>query len=146
MMFRNLIIAFLACFAGIFISNPLFAQYSDNIQVEVLMKTDTTSIGQKIKYPKVAEAEVTVFKITMQPGATTGWHKHDIPLFAYVLQGTLIVEQENGVRKEFTAGSAVAEMMDEYHLGLNEGKEPLILVAFYLGGDQKPLAIRREDY
>jgi len=143
---RNLLIVFLGCFASGFISNPLFAQYSEGIQVEVLMKTDTTSVGQKIKYPKVDAAEVTVYKITMQAGASTGWHKHDIPLFAYVLQGTLIVERENGGRKEFKAGSAVAEMMDEYHLGLNEGKEPVILVAFYLGGDQKPLAIRREDH
>ncbi|HMR19294.1 MAG TPA: cupin domain-containing protein [Sphingobacterium sp.] len=121
------------------------AQYSNDIVIETLMKADTTSIGQKILYPQVEHAEVTVFKITMQPGTSTGWHKHDIPLFAYILQGTLTVERENGERKQFTAGTAISEMRDQYHQGLNEGEDPLVLIAFYLGGDNKPLAIRKPN-
>ncbi len=118
------------------------AQYSNQIEIEELLNTDTTSVGQKIMYPTVDQAQITVFKITMPPGSDTGWHKHDIPLVAYIMQGSLTVERKTGESVKFEAGSAVAEMRDLYHIGRNEGTEPLVLIAVYLGGDHKTLAIK----
>ncbi len=119
------------------------AQYANSLTVEPLLKTDTTSIGQPIAYPQVGRAEVTVLKITMPPGSNTGWHKHDIPLFAYVVQGELTVTREQHEPRVFRGGEAVAEMTDVYHEGANLGEEDVVLIAFYLGGDDKPLAIPR---
>lgn len=121
------------------------AQYSDAITIETLLKTDTTSMGQKINYPKVQHAEITMYKITMKPGASTGWHKHDIPLFAYVAQGSLTVSSHDGQKKVFTSGMGIAEMIDTYHEGVNAGDVPVVLIAVYLGGDGKPLAVKRES-
>ena len=60
------------------------AQYQASLLVEPLLHTDTTVLGQPIKYPGVASAEVTFSKVTIPPGASTGWHKHLVPVFAYV--------------------------------------------------------------
>lgn len=116
------------------------AQYAESILVETLLKTDTTFVGQPIAYPNVEKAEVTILKITINPGALTGWHKHGIPLFAYVMQGVLTVELGNGTRKQFRAGTAVAESRNTYHQGMNEGEVPVVLLAVYMGGDAQPLA------
>jgi len=116
------------------------SQYAKGVTVETLLKTDVTSIGQPIIYPKVTRSEVSMTKITIAPGATTGWHKHQIPLFAYVIQGILTIMLENGDEKQFPAGSATAEVVNVYHQGINKGKEPVILLVCYLGGDAIPLS------
>lgn len=121
------------------------AQYATSIEVKNLLKTDTTSIGQKINYPQVKQAEVSMLKITMPPGSSTGWHKHEIPLFAYIIQGTLTVNRKDQDPKTFKAGEAVAEMIDIYHEGVNNGLEDVILIACYLGGDGKVLAIKKAE-
>jgi len=62
-----------------FISLTAKSQYSGLI-IKELLKTDTTSIGQKISYPDFADPAVTMLKITIPPGKSTGWHKHNIPV------------------------------------------------------------------
>lgn len=119
-----------------------YGQYAAQVKVEHLLKADTNSIGQRIVYPQFNRAEVSMLKITMEPGTVTGWHKHAIPLFAYIVQGVLTVERESGDQKEFKAGMAVAEMYDTYHQGINRGNEPVVLIAVYLGGDGIPLSER----
>lgn len=51
--------------------------------VQVLVSSEKTIIGQDIVYPEGA-AKITGAIVTMQPGDTTGWHKHDAPLFGWV--------------------------------------------------------------
>ncbi len=68
---RILLLTFL-----IFILVTLNAQYNKGVIVETVLKTDTTSIGQKINYPQFDNSEVTIAKITILPGHSTGWHKH----------------------------------------------------------------------
>ncbi len=122
-----------------------YGQYPEHVIVEPLLKTDSTSTGQKIKYPKVENAEVSMLKITLKPGSSTGWHKHDIPLFAYVLQGVLTVETEEGKLFQFEAGSAMSEVIGHFHRGINRGKEDLVLIAIYLGGKGMPLSVPKES-
>jgi quercetin dioxygenase-like cupin family protein len=63
--------------------------------IEHLLKANTTSIGQKIRYFNFEENEVSILKVTIPPGKSTGWHKHNFPVFAFVLKGKLTLEQEN---------------------------------------------------
>jgi quercetin dioxygenase-like cupin family protein len=56
---------------------------------DVLLATSETVIGQPILYPE-GPAEVTAAIVTMAPGQATGWHRHDAPLVAYLLEGELI--------------------------------------------------------
>lgn len=120
------------------------AQYNNDLVIEPILKTDTTSIGQKIKYPNTGQEEVTMLKITLAPGKTTGWHEHDIPVFAYVLKGTLTVEFENNRIVKFPVNSSFAEVTNTLHRGINNETGDLVLLAVYLGIKGKPLSIKKE--
>lgn len=116
------------------------SQYNKGVKLEPILKTDTTSIGQKIVYPQVENAEVSIIKVTIPTGQSTGWHKHAFPVFAYVLQGTLTVKIEGGKTLRFTAGSSFSEVINTNHNGENNEKEDLVLIAFFMGEKGKPLS------
>jgi quercetin dioxygenase-like cupin family protein len=131
------IIALCICFV-------LKAQYNNEIKVESLLKTDTTSIGQKIVYPNFQSDEVTISKVTIPPGKSTGWHKHIFPVFAYVLKGNLTVELENKQTKQFPENTTFSEVINTFHNGINNGKVDVVLIAFYMGEKGKPLSIPKK--
>jgi quercetin dioxygenase-like cupin family protein len=120
------------------------AQYNPDLTIQPILKSDTNALGQKIVYPSVQNSEVTMLKITLPPGKTTGWHVHDYPVFAYVLQGTLTVEYENHTTMIFQENSSFAEVVHTTHRGTNKGDKDLILLAFYLGEKGKALSEKME--
>lgn len=128
----------------LFILTGLFttvkAQYNKGVVLEKLLKTDTTSIGQKLKYPDFKEDEVSIYKVTIHPGQSTGWHKHVFPVFGYVLQGTLTVEVENKGAHDYPVNSSFAEVINTLHNGVNNGSEDVVLIAFFMGEKGKPLS------
>ena len=120
------------------------AQYNNEIKIEPLLKTDTTSIGQKIVYPNFQSDEVTISKVTIPPGKSTGWHKHTFPVFAYVLKGNLTVELENKQMKQFPENTTFSEVINTFHNGINNGKVDVVLIAFYMGEKGKPLSLPKK--
>ncbi|WP_020214435.1 cupin domain-containing protein [Flavobacterium rivuli] len=116
-------------------------QYSGNLKFENVVETQVNALGQKIEYPDFKDAKVSMMKITFPPGESTGWHKHIIPVFSYILQGTLTIETEEHKIMEFKEGSSFAEMINVYHNGINRGKSEVVAFVIYLGGDATPLAI-----
>ena len=131
------IIAICICFV-------LKAQYNNDIKIETLLKTDTTSLGQRIVYPDFKNDEVTICKVTIPPGKSTGWHKHTFPVFAYVLKGTLTVEIENHKTVQFPENATISEVLNTFHNGFNKGNENVVLIAFYMGEKGKPLSVHKE--
>ena len=117
------------------------SQYNKGVVLEPVLKTDTTSIGQKIVYPSFQNDEVSIVKVTIPSGKSTGWHKHNFPVFAYVLQGTLTVEIENRKSLQFQQNSSFSEVINTLHNGINNGKEDVILIAFFMGEKGKPLSV-----
>lgn len=116
------------------------SQYNKGVRLEPILKTDSTSIGQKIVYPQVENAQVSIMKVTIPSGQSTGWHKHSFPVFAYVLQGTLTVKIEGGKNLHFAAGSSFSEVINTNHNGENNEKEDVVLIAFFMGEKGKPLS------
>src|ERR1035437_697903 len=117
------------------------AQYNKDVEIKIILKTDTTSIGQKILYPDFKNDEVTMAKVTIPPGKSTGWHKHVFPVFGYVIQGTLTVEIENRKPVQYPVNSSFSEVINTLHNGVNNGKEDLILIAFFMGEKGKTLSV-----
>lgn len=129
---------------SLFISFAVHAQYSKDVLIEPVIKTDTTSIGQKIIYPNFLNDEVTILKVTIPPGKSTGWHKHLFPVFAYVMKGTLTVAIENNKTLKLHEGSSFAEVINTFHNGSNNEKENVVLIAFYMGEKGKPLSVFKD--
>jgi quercetin dioxygenase-like cupin family protein len=119
-------------------------QYSGKLKFENVVETEENAMGQKIVYPDFKDAKVSMMKITFPPGESTGWHKHIIPVFSYILKGTLSIETEDHKFLEFKEGSSFAEMINVYHNGSNKGKEDVVAFVIYLGGDDTPLAIPKK--
>lgn len=103
--------------------------------VEPLLATGQTIIGEPIAYSPGA-AKVTAVIVTIQPGEETRLHKHGVPLFAYILSGEATVDYGDKGVKVYPCGTAFMEAMDQWHHGMNHGKEPVRILAVYLGSDR----------
>ena len=82
--------------------------------------------------------------VVLAPGAETGWHKHPVPVYAYVVSGTLSVELADGQRLTYPQGDAVIEVVNTLHNGKNNGTEPVKLAVFYLGAEGTANVVKPE--
>lgn len=91
---------------------------------------------------EIAGTDVTVRKITIAPGGTTGWHFHDGPVYAYVETGVLTRTLHDCSRVTTPAGQTIAEEVggDHVHEGVNLGNVPVVLYAAYIEPPGKPFA------
>lgn len=123
--------------SGLQNSDPTVAGYGNEISSSVLLdKQARTVLDQMIGYPTTGETEITSAIITIPPGASTGWHYHKVPLYVYVMEGTVTVtyDTEGGeVVKEYTEGSAILEAIGTHHEGRNTGKSSVTLLVVYIG-------------
>lgn len=111
---------------------------SPGVTVEPLGQAQSSWDGQALVYPE-GQAQVTAMRIDIEPGATTGWHQHPVPSFAYVLQGELEVSLKDGAVKRLKAGEVLFEVVGTPHNGRNVGKGTVKLVVFYAGAAGKAL-------
>lgn len=92
-----------------------------------------TVLDQRITYPKNKPAQISSSIVELEPGQETGWHKHRTPMYVYVLEGTVTVEYDAGVTKEYPAGTAIIEAVDVWHNGTNKGTDPVRMLVVNLG-------------
>jgi len=109
------------------------AEYAGGVQAKALSKTRQTSNGAPIEYLQTSQPEITVMKVDIAPGAQTGWHKHSVPVYAYVLSGFLTVNIEGHKPLTFKTGDVIIEVVNTRHNGINTGKKPVQLIVFYTG-------------
>ena len=101
----------------------------------VLDKQAQTVLDQLLQYPNGSQAQVSSAILTIAPGVSTGLHKHDAPMYAYILEGTLTVTYEGGIVKEFSAGSAILEAVDTPHNGENKSDKPVKILVVNMGAE-----------
>lgn len=112
------------------------AKRNDSItSVALLSKQTTTVLGQELVYPTSGHAEVSSAVLTIPPGAQTGFHRHDAPLYAVVLKGTLTVDYDGGITKTYTKGMALMEAVGTRHNGHNDTKKDVVLVVVNIGAE-----------
>jgi quercetin dioxygenase-like cupin family protein len=109
------------------------AEYNQAVRATTLLRTTTDVAGTPLSYPTGAPAEVSGLLVELPPGAETGWHRHTVPCFAYILSGEIAVEQKDGPTRTFRAGDAFAELVGPEHNGRTVGTEPVRLVFFAAG-------------
>ncbi len=113
-------------------------------QVETLLVTDSSWDGQKLPRYPYGSPEVTVLRITVPSQVKLDTHKHPIPLVAYMLEGELTVQTEDGTSVVFTSGDPIVEVVNTWHFGQSTGEGDAVLVAFYMGVDWLPDTIKKE--
>jgi quercetin dioxygenase-like cupin family protein len=103
--------------------------------VTPLLSTDRTVLGQSLAYPTGAPAKVSAQIVSMQPGAETGWHRHDVPLFGYMLEGELTVDYGAEGTHVYRRGDALMEAVDVPHNGRNTGSGVARILAVFMGAN-----------
>ena len=103
-----------------------------------LLDTGKTVLGQTFSYPTKAPAKVTSDIIAMAPGAETGWHKHEVPLFGYMLEGELTVDYGADGTRVYRKGDAFVEAVGTPHNGRNSGSGEVRILAVFMGADGVP--------
>jgi quercetin dioxygenase-like cupin family protein len=116
-----------------------------NVEVQKLITSSTSSNGEPLRYLQTAQPEVTALVVHFPPGGSTGWHKHPVPVYAYMLEGELTVELKDGRTFVFRKGDAILEVINTLHNGYNYGSTPASLVVFYTGAVGVPNVIREES-
>lgn len=120
------------------------AEYDTGVKGEVILETETMSNGEPIDYLDTDHPKVTVMMIEIAPGAQTGWHRHPIEVYAYVISGQLTMSIEGGKTITFNEREAFVEVVKLRHNGVNNGKVPVKLVAFYLGAKGVPNVMKAD--
>jgi quercetin dioxygenase-like cupin family protein len=100
-----------------------------------LLSTGTTIAGETLHYPTGGPAHVTAAIITLGPGAKTILHRHGVPLFSYILDGELTVDYGDRGKRTYRKGDAFMEAMDVPHFGVDTGKDPVRILAVYMGAE-----------
>ncbi|HEY4942348.1 MAG TPA: cupin domain-containing protein [Rhizomicrobium sp.] len=108
------------------------------VQVTPVTRSNMTITGQRIIVP--AKPDVIVAAAVFAPGARLPVHKHLYPHYVYVTEGTLtVVNVETKKTYEIQAGSFVAEPLNTWHYGVNNGTVPLKVMAI----DQVPRGVAK---
>ena len=107
-------------------------------EVTALLSTGKTVLGQTVFYPVGAPARMTAAIVAMQPGAETGWHEHDVPLFGYMLEGELTVDYGAKGTRVYRKGDSLVEAIDVPHNGRNTGSGVARILAVFMGADGVP--------
>ncbi|HAN70669.1 MAG TPA: hypothetical protein DCQ36_03645 [Actinobacteria bacterium] len=80
-----------------------------------------TALDQAIAYPKKKQAQISSEIEVLEPGQESGWRKYRVPVYVHVLEGTLSVEYDAGVVKEFPAGTSFLQARGVWHNVSNKG-------------------------
>jgi quercetin dioxygenase-like cupin family protein len=106
-----------------------------------VLKSGTTAGKQPIEYPKAGKAEIVSVVGELEPGGRTPLHQHPVPVYVYVLDGTLTVQTQGGEAREYKTGQAFLEDVNVLHQAFNKGATPAKILVVFLGEEGKPTTI-----
>jgi quercetin dioxygenase-like cupin family protein len=125
-------------------SSPVRADGYTNVKVDRILVSGSTYTGQPLSYNKSDNPEVTALVVHVPPGGSTGWHKHPVPVYAYMLDGELTINMKDKSSYLFKKGEVILEVMNTLHNGINKGDKEATLMVFYSGTAGMPNVIKEE--
>jgi len=123
------------------ISFCAFAVESKDVQAEVLAKSTKSWNGDLMPRFPDGQPEVSILKITIQPGVKLPMHKHPLINAGVLLQGELTVYTKDGKILKMKAGDPIIEVVNKWHYGISGDKEPAVIIVFYAGTEGEKLSI-----
>lgn len=108
---------------------------------ETLLKSGHAWNGQVLENYPVGKLEITVMKMTIPAHSELPWHTHPIPNTAYILSGSLTIEDKStGKMKKFHAGEAFNESVNTAHRGFTTDEKANVII-FYAGTEGLDLSV-----
>jgi quercetin dioxygenase-like cupin family protein len=103
---------------------------------------DASNLG--VTFRGDAGDEVTVQSLTVAPGGTTGWHRHQGVVLVAVKAGELSVYNSSCRKTTYPAGTAFSES-SAVHVARNEGTSPVEVVATFAAPANRALTLDRPN-
>ncbi|MCL3782452.1 cupin domain-containing protein [Prolixibacteraceae bacterium JC049] len=113
-------------------------------EVVTLVKSDKSWDGMQLPKYATGNPEITILKITIPSKTKLKWHKHPYINAGVLLKGKLTVVSENKDTLYLKANDPIVEVVNTWHYGVNEGKEPAEIIVFYAGVKEKPITVLDE--
>jgi quercetin dioxygenase-like cupin family protein len=136
-----LILSFLAGSGIAPASAQLSPQGPVGLKLTPVLETATTITGQAIRFPQ-GDNQFTAAIAEVAPGGQVGRHMHPVPLFVYMLDGTLSIEMDGHGTHTFNAGQGFAEVTNVWHNGRNLTDKPVRFLIVFSGQKGTPNLIR----
>ncbi len=111
-------------------------------RVVPLVATSQTLLDEPISYPR-GTAKITSAIVTLQPGESTGAHKHGVPTYGYILSGAVTVDYGARGKRTYRAGTGFMEAMDVWHDGTNDGPAACRILVVFMGSDESANVIKK---
>ena len=115
------------------------------VQVKTLLKTTQSWNGSPLPDYESEHPEITALSITIPPNTKLPVHRHPVINAGMLLRGELTVISEAGDTLHMKAGDVIAEMVNQWHHGENNGTEPAEILVFYSGNVNKPITVLRDS-
>jgi quercetin dioxygenase-like cupin family protein len=103
-----------------------------------VLKSGLTAGKKQIEYPKTAKAEIISVIGQLEPGGRTALHQHPVPVYVYVLEGTLTVQDQGAEARDYKPGQAFLEDVNHWHQAFNKGSAPAKILVVFVGEEGKP--------
>ncbi len=126
---RTTLVAAALALAGAAGLKSLQAQQPPAVKRNVLFKTDMTIPGR----------EAVMSQVDLPPGSAEGRHTHPAEVFAFVEEGTIVLEVEGKPAATLKAGDTFHILPGQVHEALNKGSAPAKLSAVFVAEKGKPL-------
>jgi quercetin dioxygenase-like cupin family protein len=112
------------------------------VEVEKLAKSTKSWNGDLLpKFPD-GQPEVTILKITIQPGVKLPMHAHPVYNAGVLLEGQLTVITKDGKTLNMKAGDPIIEVVNTWHYGVVKGDKPAVIIVFYVGKEGEKLTVK----
>jgi len=134
----------LGIIVALLLSCNVWAGNSGSADVQVLTKTGSSWDAAELPAYPTGKAEITILKIIIPPGVKLPRHKHPVINAGVLLSGALTVVTDQGKTLYLKAGDSIVEVVDRWHSGINEGKEPAEIIVFYAGSPGSPITVKDE--
>ena len=72
-------------------------------------------------------------------------HKHEAPLFGWVMEGEITVDYGDAGKKTYKKGDAFIEALESYHNGKNTGDTVTRILAVFSGADGVPNTVMEAE-
>jgi quercetin dioxygenase-like cupin family protein len=106
-----------------------------------VLKSGMTAVQKPIEYAKTGKPEIISVIGELEPGGQTARHQHPVPVYVYVLEGTLTVQVQGMAAREYKPGQAFLEDINHWHQAFNKGSTPTKILVVFVGEEGKPTTI-----
>ncbi len=113
---------------------------ADQIKSEVLLACNGAWNGQPYDPYPAGKPQLSMIKLSLPAHTSLPWHIHPMPNIAYLVSGSLTVEdKESGECHTFYAGQVINETVNSAHRGYTTD-EPAELLITYAGVEGQELS------